>query len=416
MYHCNWQVLYVGGKTLFADGVTKAILPEHFEISVRQEKEFSKESVREADVIIWDVSENEEAVQRGWYLVKEYQKPDARILLGISTQVLQMLPEGLLDGAEDICMKPYTEAGVRFFYQKFWSRQKLEMDCWLYQNYLDTLIDSIPDLVWFKDKIGAHWKVNAAFCDTVSKTKDQIRGRGHYYIWDIEPEEYRKGEFICMESEIEVMEKKETCVFEEKVKIKDEMRLLSTYKSPVFDRDGSVMGTVGFAHDITEARRNQEQIIQNANTDFLTGLYNRRYCYSYMREHNQDPMSVVFIDLDYFKQINDQLGHDVGDAVLVMVAELLRTTFPMEMIARMGGDEFVVAIEGEKSLDELQERCEVFLNRLEETYRGKEILHIVSASMGIAQSDGRGKSADMLVKESDAAMYEVKRKRKMSQR
>ena len=215
-----------------------------------------------------------------------------------------------------------------------------------------------------------------------------------------------------MESEEEVMQKKVTCVFEEKVKIKDEMRLLTTYKSPIFDLDGSVMGTVGLAHDITEARRNQELIIKNANTDFLTELYNRRYFYSYMKVHDREPMSVLFIDLDHFKQINDKLGHDVGDIVLITVADLLREVFPEQMIARMGGDEFVVVALGEISIEDIQKKVDTFLKKLKETYQGKEVLSIVSASIGISQSTGADKSAEMLMKESDAAMYEIKRKRK----
>lgn len=415
MYHCDWKVLYIGEEGLFKDGLIEAEFPEHFQISVISAYGFDAEQIRNADVIVWNVGGTEAEVCEGCVLIHENKKAEARVLLGIAQDMLRLWTDGFFDFATDVCMKPFTEPGVRFFFRKFWDIQKLEMDSWLYRNYLDTLIDGIPDLVWFKDKIGAHWKVNAAFCDTVNKTKEQIHGRGHYYIWDIEPEEYSKGEYICMESEQEVMDQKKTCVFEEKVRIRDEMRLLSTYKSPLFDRDGSVMGTVGFAHDITEERQNQEQIIRNANTDFLTGLYNRRYCYSYMKEHDHEPMSVLFIDLDHFKQINDRLGHDVGDAVLVMVAELLRADFPEGMIARMGGDEFVVAIQGEQPIEVIRGRSDAFLKNLEQTYQGKEILQIVSASIGIAQSDGNGKNADMLVKESDAAMYEIKRKRKKSE-
>lgn len=67
----------------------------------------------------------------------------------------------------------------------------------------------------------------------------------NYYIWDIEPDEYAKGEYVCLESEEIVLREKKNCLFDETVKIKDSMRKFKTYKSPLFDRDGDVLGTIG---------------------------------------------------------------------------------------------------------------------------------------------------------------------------
>lgn len=120
-----------------------------------------------------------------------------------------------------------------------------------YKNLLTTTIDSIPDLVWYKDARGAHMLVNDSFCNTVHKSKQQIEGRGHYYIWDITPEEYSSGEFVCMESEEIVMNAGRTCMFEEPVKTREGMKRFNTFKSPVYDLDGNIWGTVGVAHDAT---------------------------------------------------------------------------------------------------------------------------------------------------------------------
>ncbi|MCR5654624.1 MAG: PAS domain-containing protein [Lachnospiraceae bacterium] len=127
-----------------------------------------------------------------------------------------------------------------------------QYDAWFYENALMTAIDSIPELVWYKDVKGEHLRVNEAFCKTVHKTKEQVQGRGHYYIWDITPEEYNAGEFVCMESEEEVMEAGETRIFEEPVLTQDGMRHFTTYKSPLFDEFGRIIGTVGVAHDVTD--------------------------------------------------------------------------------------------------------------------------------------------------------------------
>ena len=132
------------------------------------------------------------------------------------------------------------------------NRLKEHEDALIYRQYLDTLIDSLPDLIWFKDVRGAHLKVNNSFCRAVNKTKEQIEGRGHYYIWDIEPEEYSMGEYICMESDELVLNKKQTCLLDETVKCGDKLCKFKTYKSPIFDTDRKVIGTVGLAHDVTD--------------------------------------------------------------------------------------------------------------------------------------------------------------------
>ena len=91
------------------------------------------------------------------------------------------------------------------------------------------------------------------------------------------------------------------------------MRELTTYKSPLFDIDGSVMGTVGVAVDVTQERLYERMLLNNANTDALTGLYNRRYVYQFIQEKEGTPFTIYYIDLDNFKSINDKFGHQEGD-------------------------------------------------------------------------------------------------------
>jgi len=153
---------------------------------------------------------------------------------------------------DQIWIKPFVEDKVRSSFTGILNRMKEKEDSVLTRKYLDTLIDSLPDLIWFKDAKGAHFKVNNSFCRAVNKTKAQIQGRGHYYIWDLEPDEYAQGEYVCLESEEVVLNKKETCLFDETVKCGNELRKFKTYKSPIFDTDGRVIGTVGFAHDVTD--------------------------------------------------------------------------------------------------------------------------------------------------------------------
>ncbi|WP_448871622.1 PAS domain-containing protein [Desulfobulbus propionicus] len=155
---------------------------------------------------------------------------------------------------DQVWIKPFVDGKPQTSFAGILKRFKEREESLLGKKYLDTLIDSLPDLIWFKDARGAHLKVNSSFCRAVNKTKAQIEGRGHYYIWDLEPDEYARGEYICLESEKIVLSKKETCLFDETVKCGDELRKFKTYKSPIFDNDGEVIGTVGFAHDVTDLK------------------------------------------------------------------------------------------------------------------------------------------------------------------
>jgi diguanylate cyclase (GGDEF)-like protein/PAS domain S-box-containing protein len=155
---------------------------------------------------------------------------------------------------DQVWIQPYSKHKVQTSFKRILKQIKAREDCALKATYLDTLIDSLPDLIWFKDARGSHIKVNNSFCRAVNKTKAQVEGRGHYYIWDLEPDEYAQGEYICLESEEIVLDKKETCLFDETVKCGDELRKFKTYKSPIFDTDGTVIGTVGLARDVTDLK------------------------------------------------------------------------------------------------------------------------------------------------------------------
>lgn len=91
---------------------------------------------------------------------------------------------------DQVWIKPFDKEKVLSSFSGVMERLKQREESVLTQKYLDTLIDSLPDLIWFKDARGAHLKVNDSFCRAVNKTKAQIAGRVHYYIWDLEPDEY----------------------------------------------------------------------------------------------------------------------------------------------------------------------------------------------------------------------------------
>lgn len=229
-----------------------------------EQKAVSEQACAEADIVLLDLGLEEIPLS-----VRSYCKSAATqlVLLDPSGLGAELDESGLLAVLDGIWQPPFTEKRLAFYFQQTVRRACAQQKLWRMEHLLDALIDSVPDLIWFKDTRGAHLKVNDGFCQMVHKTKQQCEGRSHYYIWDIDPEEYQKGEFVCMESEEQVMQEKKTCVFDEKIKGLDgHMMQFRTYKSPIFDFDGTLLGTMGVAHDVTDWKNKSAELNVMLNT------------------------------------------------------------------------------------------------------------------------------------------------------
>jgi diguanylate cyclase (GGDEF)-like protein/PAS domain S-box-containing protein len=183
----------------------------------------------------------------------------------------------------------------------------------------------------------------------------------------------------------------------------------------VFGQDGEVLWLDGAIFDITERKLLQEQLAKQAFYDSLTGLANRALLHDRTEhavahaERRGATLAMLLLDLDGFKIINDSLGHQTGDDVLIMVAKrILATCRVSDTVARLGGDEFAVLLE-----EDVDDAAAVRVaKRLLETLRepfvidGRELT--VGGSIGIAFSDPAGSSTGDLLRDADAAMYSAK--------
>lgn len=409
MYHCEVCFYFAGCDDHLIQIIRAVTPPAHFTCKFEETDIFSETSAGQSDVIFLNLKTlGSDALNR---LLICRKNGSEIILLADKDQIAALTSDELSD-ISDLWSLPLTDTEISFHFSKWFKNYKMSKDFWQCQNYLDTTINGVPHLIWYKDKNGVHEKVNDSFCKAVNKSMEQIEGRGHYYIWDIEPDEYAKGEFICMESEFEVMSKKETCIFDETVKIRDEMRQLKTYKSPLFDLDGRVMGTVGVATDVTQERLYEQMILNNANTDFLTGLYNRRYVYQFAEQEKENPLTVFYLDLDNFKTVNDRYGHKEGDRALLLTTQILQECMPNDMIARIGGDEFLIIRIGECSGQQIEEIRLWLQEQLDCAFAGDEHLNKISASIGTSHSKHSSVIMDALIGEADVLMYQEKSRKK----
>lgn len=119
-------------------------------------------------------------------------------------------------------------------------------------SLLQTLIDSSPDMVWFKDRDGRHVILNRMFGEVVGKEVSDCLGKEHPYIWNISQEEYEKSDFSCRASEEEIMRTGKPGVFEEQVLKGKRVGQYTVYKTPICNVFGEVIGTCGIGHDTTD--------------------------------------------------------------------------------------------------------------------------------------------------------------------
>lgn len=176
-------------------------------------------------------------------------------------EILEYLPV-----ISDLWTLPMPEEELKFRILKWQQACKKEREEWETSQFLEATINGMPNLIWYKDKNGIHQKVNDSFCRTVNKPKKLVEGRDHYFIWDVDPDDPGNEGHDCAESEREVFEKRRTCISEENVKTGEGMKVLTTYKSPLYDLDGSVMGTVGVGVDITQERAYEQELVKKNRT------------------------------------------------------------------------------------------------------------------------------------------------------
>ncbi len=190
---------------------------------------------------------------------------------------------------------------------------------------------------------------------------------------------------------------------------------VSVSVSAVTDNDGVPIYMIGQIEDITERKAIGERLIHQAIHDPLTGLPNRTLFMDRLRakmgrsNRRRHRVAVLFVDLDQFKVINDSLGHNAGDQLLLAVGHRLRRMLrPSDTVARFGGDEFTILCEDIDDPSAVMALAERVLEEIARPVWLADGEIFVTASIGIACSDRGGDTPETLVRDADAAMYRAK--------
>lgn len=269
----------------------------------------------------------------------------------------------------------------------------------------ELILENAPNLVW---RSGIDGK-----CDYFNKTWLSFTGNsmavevGDGWTKGVHPDDFKR----CLKIYTEAFEKQE--IFEMNYRLKrfdGEYRVINDRGGPFYSAEGDFLGYIGSCIDVTD-KVEGEAMREMAIKDSLTAVYNRQYFNKLMNDEierskrNGQVFSVMMIDIDKFKNINDTYGHLVGDQVLIAIVKVLKEkTRAYDIIGRFGGDEFMIF------LPETNHKGAFNIGNRIISYFNKEKLRIVDHEIKVAMSIGiseynNNQTYDELINNADQAMY-----------
>ncbi|HSJ39294.1 MAG TPA: sensor domain-containing diguanylate cyclase, partial [Planococcus sp. (in: firmicutes)] len=184
--------------------------------------------------------------------------------------------------------------------------------------------------------------------------------------------------------------------------------------TPVFDEHQQFVHMLTITQDITLHKERENQLHYYAYHDSLTGLPNRRFLKERLLEELTQPLpddvlTVFLLDIDYFKEINDQLGHDVGDSVIQEFGRrLLESIGEGGVAVRLGGDEFILVLPKIKTVGQAEEMAQKIQQMIAKPWENLADSLEITISMGIAITPKAGATVSSILKNADLALYESK--------
>ncbi|MCC7167202.1 MAG: EAL domain-containing protein [Rhodospirillales bacterium] len=290
------------------------------------------------------------------------------------------------------------------------SRQRAERARRASQNQLDAILDHSPALISLKDTEFRYIMVNRPFAEQTGLRAEELVGKT---VFDILPgpqaERVASQDFLVLETGRPIDEEIEAT-------LNGVTRSFLSVKFPIRDAQGAITAIGAITTDITVRKKYQAQLLYQANHDELTGLPNRSLALDRLAQaialakRHGSKTAVLFLDLDHFKNVNDTLGHSVGDALLKEAALRLPDSMrAIDTVARLGGDEFLIVLADLATPRQAETVARKLIERLAEPFLLEARELFVTASVGIALFPDDAQSAEDLLRHADAALYQAKR-------
>jgi diguanylate cyclase (GGDEF)-like protein len=274
---------------------------------------------------------------------------------------------------------------------------------------------SSRDWLWETDQYGHLHRVSIRLTEAFERGKKELEGLS---LVDLLRSSFSTGERDAVEAhdffQLRLASRQPFRDQIVPVVIGEEIKWWALTAKPLFNKQKIHVGWRGVGSDVTDTQRREIEMTRLANFDTLTGLANRRQFRAYLdsllsANAYGDQVMLLILDLDNFKQINDTLGHMVGDEVLREVGQCLLTiTTDGELLARLGGDEYALIVPGNFDDDQCMARGHALLKTLREPLMIDDKRIEVRGSVGVAYSPQHGARADELLKAADTALYASK--------
>lgn len=274
---------------------------------------------------------------------------------------------------------------------------------------LGSLISDLPEMVFYKDRRGVYRLCNKLGSEFLGRPSADIIGKTDADFFDrLTTENLRLHDDEATERE-SITQNEEWLTDADGKSV-----LLDVRRQPLVSEKGHRNGVLLTCRDITESKQIQRELEYQARHDSLTGLANRYLLQEQlsfalqMARRNEESLAVIFIDLDRFKDINDAIGHTIGDLLLRDVAHRLRTNLrESDICARLSGDEFVIVLT-QTDGSHISEKCDQLLAELALPYQLQGHLLSIFASAGIAIAPDHGSNTEILLAHADAALHQAK--------
>lgn len=337
----------------------------------------------------------------------------------------------LKHGAYDYIRKPYSIDNLLNSISNAIKKRQLESENHKMQTQLRDserlhryIVNKSPDIVYILDGQGRFTFINERIETLLGYTTEEVIGK--HYTEIIHDDDIEKAQFKFNErrsgtrsgTNIELKLKCKNNLysrsFDNRI-LPIEVNSMGVYSSLETQSDQNFIGTYGIARDITDRIEAEEMILFQAYHDMLTHLPNRTLLKDRLNQalsianRNDSHLSIMLLDLDRFKVINDTLGHAVGDHLLRSVAMRLRHCLREgDTLARIGGDEFTLLLPEVKSREEAEFIARKIIKSLKLPFKIDNHELFISASIGISHFPQDGSTMESLIKHADIAMYSVK--------
>jgi diguanylate cyclase (GGDEF)-like protein/PAS domain S-box-containing protein len=292
-------------------------------------------------------------------------------------------------------------------------QKRLEKELRRSEKKLTTILDNIKAHVYIKDINFVYTYVNADMCDYLDREKDDVIGKTDE---DIFGKEY-SDHFRRIDRQVFDFVENITCIEESQDRRTGETRHFWTVKVPLINDLGNPYAILGISSDVSEQKRLEDELRRMASTDVLTGINNRRYFLEmcereiHRAQRYDHDLSLIMLDIDHFKQINDTYGHSIGDEAIRDMTRIcqdnMRTT---DIIGRLGGEEFALLLPETDTIGAWQIAQRIRTHAESHTFNtgGTEVGRF-TVSLGITGIDKDDETPDDLLKRADIALYDAKK-------